>query len=196
MVEWGYNSYGQASVPNAINDAVGIAAGGNHSLALLGDGRPSVVQQPRSQTVYAGSNVALAVTTVSPSTLNYQWQFNGTNIDGATNSVLVLTNVPLNAEGAYRVVVSNVFGSITSLDANLFLLRSSPQFEPSLQLNALGATLRVRGLSGHGPLIIDASSDLKIWLPLLTNAPMPGTLEWLDSSATNFPARFYRAIEQ
>ena len=44
----------------------------------------------------------------------YQWQFNGTNVDGATNDAILLTNLqPFNA-GNYDVIAANSFGSVTS----------------------------------------------------------------------------------
>jgi hypothetical protein len=52
--------------------------------------------------------------------LSYQWQKNGTNISGETNSSLVITdaNATLH-EGNYSVVVSNDFGSVQSSFAQL-----------------------------------------------------------------------------
>jgi len=38
VVGWGHNSYGQASPPTGLTDAVAIAAGGHYSLALKADG--------------------------------------------------------------------------------------------------------------------------------------------------------------
>ena len=46
--------------------------------------------------------------------LSYQWNFNGTNIDGETNAVLTLTDVQLNQAGNYTVLVTNAFGSVLS----------------------------------------------------------------------------------
>ena len=43
--------------------------------------------------------------------LDYQWQFNGTNLAGATNSTLTLTNVRPEQAGTYTVIVSNSFGT-------------------------------------------------------------------------------------
>jgi hypothetical protein len=38
VAAWGDNSYGQTSVPAGLSNVVGVAAGGNHSLALRADG--------------------------------------------------------------------------------------------------------------------------------------------------------------
>src|SRR5260370_6039138 len=38
LIAWGYNMYGQRTVPANLTDVIAIAAGGNHSLALKVDG--------------------------------------------------------------------------------------------------------------------------------------------------------------
>jgi hypothetical protein len=44
--------------------------------------------------------------------LQYQWQFNSNNIAGANADSLFLMNLASNDFGAYRVIVSNAFGSV------------------------------------------------------------------------------------
>jgi hypothetical protein len=63
-------------------------------------------------------------------------------------------------------------------------------------MTASGFDLQMVGLSGHGNIILYFSSDLLNWTPLLTNPPVVGTLQIMDPNATNYPAGFYRAIEQ
>lgn len=52
----------------------------------------------------------------------YQWRFNGTNIAGATNAALTLTNVQWANEGAYSVIVNNGSAWIASSNAMLTVL--------------------------------------------------------------------------
>jgi hypothetical protein len=40
---------------------------------------------------------------------------------------------------------------------------------------------------------IQASEDLKTWIPLVTLTNLIGTIEFVDTAATNFNQRFYRA---
>jgi hypothetical protein len=46
--------------------------------------------------------------------VTFQWQLNTTNILGATNSILTITNAQVASQGSYHVIVSNAGGSTTS----------------------------------------------------------------------------------
>ena len=59
-----------------------------------------------------------------------------------------------------------------------------------------GFQLQLDGLDGHGPVIIYASTNLASWTQIYTNPSITGSIQFLDSRATNFPFRFYRAAEQ
>lgn len=77
---------------------------------------PSITVQPASQIVFCGNTLNLSVT-VSGSNLTYQWQFNGTNLPGATGTTLAVTNMNAALAGNYQVVVNNVFGTLVSSNA-------------------------------------------------------------------------------
>jgi alpha-tubulin suppressor-like RCC1 family protein len=72
-----------------------------------------IYNQPVSQPMYVGGTVTLSATVFGAS-LTYQWQLNGTNIVGATNLTLVLSNIQTTNAGAYTLAVSNATGSATS----------------------------------------------------------------------------------
>jgi hypothetical protein len=55
------------------------------------------------------------------SPLSYQWLQNEMVLPGATNRVLLLSNVTLAQNGGYRVVVSNAFGVVTSQVATMLV---------------------------------------------------------------------------
>ena len=51
--------------------------------------------------------------------LFYQWRINGTNLPGATNAALTISQVSTNQAGPCVVVVTNLFGSVTSAPVTL-----------------------------------------------------------------------------
>jgi hypothetical protein len=61
------------------------------------------------------------VSAIGSGTLHYQWQWNGTNVAGATNASLTTTNA-----GNYTVVVSNAVGVVTSAPPAVLTLRTGP----------------------------------------------------------------------
>ena len=71
---------------------------------------PVISSPPLSQQAQVGASVALFVGASGSPPLNYQWLLNGTSIDGATNTSLVLPVAqPLNS-GDYQVIVGNQVG--------------------------------------------------------------------------------------
>src|SRR5882762_4583014 len=80
---------------------------------------PSISAPPQGQTAFVGETVVFNVTATGTVPFGYQWAFNGTNINGATASSLVLTNVQFANAGNYSVTVANVVGTNTSSDALL-----------------------------------------------------------------------------
>jgi len=64
---------------------------------------------------------ALSVSASGSLPLSYQWQFNGNSIPGAFSDSLRFRNIAPADFGAYRVIVSNAFGSVTSANAMLQL---------------------------------------------------------------------------
>jgi hypothetical protein len=75
---------------------------------------PEILEPPASLATLAGADVALGVTADGTPPLSYQWQQNGANLPGETNSTLNLFDVGANEAGAYKVVVSNTGGTTTS----------------------------------------------------------------------------------
>jgi len=130
--------------------------------------------------------------------LAYQWQLNGLNISGATNVALSIPFANWTNAGTYCVVVSNEFGSVTGSSVVLTVLRSPLWFDTALGgivVSNDGTHLRLLGLSGVGPVVLFASSNLLAWEPILTNPPVIGALEFTDSEAGRQAWRFYRAAE-
>jgi formylglycine-generating enzyme required for sulfatase activity len=80
---------------------------------------PRIWTQPVGQTSFVGETVRLNVFATGSWPFTYQWLKGEVEIDGATNSTLVLSNATATATGDYTVVVANDFGSVTSAVARV-----------------------------------------------------------------------------
>jgi YD repeat-containing protein len=89
----------------------------------------AITNSPTSRTVLQGSNVSFSVG-ISGNYPVYQWYTNGvklynsSRVSGATGSTLTVTNVTVSDAVNYTVVVTNLFGSVTSAAASLTVLTS------------------------------------------------------------------------
>jgi formylglycine-generating enzyme required for sulfatase activity len=83
---------------------------------------PSIVGQPVGRTNLVDTTASFGVTATGTLPLVYQWRYAGAALAGATNGTLVLANVQTNQAGAYDVVVTNAYGSVTSSVAVLTVL--------------------------------------------------------------------------
>jgi len=95
----------------------GTPAGQSLMDALVGPAKPTapvLTTQPQSQTVTLGTSVSLSVVAGGYPPPSYQWEFDGTNVAGATNETLTLNNVQLSQAGNYTVLVTNLYGSVPS----------------------------------------------------------------------------------
>ena len=86
---------------------------------------PAILVPPTNQSVALGQNATLSVTVRSYAPLSYQWQFNGSDLPGATNPSLTWPAVGLGSDGFYSVRVSNAYGSVASAPARLSVDASS-----------------------------------------------------------------------
>ncbi|HXI50222.1 MAG TPA: immunoglobulin domain-containing protein, partial [Candidatus Saccharimonadales bacterium] len=82
---------------------------------------PAILQQPFGLTVPPGGTAQFTVLALGDEPLAYQWMFNGSDLPGATNSLLLLTNVASAAAGTYSARVSNPVGSALSVGALLVI---------------------------------------------------------------------------
>ncbi|SPE53258.1 exported hypothetical protein [Verrucomicrobia bacterium] len=197
IVTWGGDAQGETNVPPGLPSAVAVGGGYSHGVAVVSDGSPFLTQQPVSQTLSSGMNATFTVRALGAPPLCYQWQFDGRAINGATNNSLTLANISIAETGNYCVIVSNSYGSIVSTTASLNLpglTLTSPGFASPPSHSRFGFV--VNGLSGRGPVIIIASSNLSNWYPIFTNSPIAGSLPFSDPLSTNQSTRFYRAVEQ
>lgn len=116
---------------------------------------PTVTAQPRSRTVTQGSTYTFSVgiSAQAAQPIGYQWRLGTNDLEGAVNSVLVLTNVQLTNAGLYSVRVSNPFG--TNISANAALFVNAPPVittHPQTQSIVLGSNVTFTvAATGSGP---------------------------------------------
>jgi alpha-tubulin suppressor-like RCC1 family protein len=189
VVAWGSTNYSQTKIPVLTQTMCSIAAGSVHSLAVLG--------QPFQRTAKAGESVAFSFDSPAGRLATYQWQFNGANIPGATNSTFTLGNVCWTNSGVYRVKVSNPVGTVMSPAMTLSVppLRFAVVAFESVGTNG-ALHIQLTGSSGQHPVSIYRSSNLLDWLPIFTNAPTTGAIDFTDLPPCGLLQQFYRAIEQ
>jgi hypothetical protein len=73
----------------------------------------------------------LAVVAQAPGSIEYQWQHNGVDLSGATNSYLSLSNLGFSDHGFYRVILSSGGFRIASAQATV-------NVNPTLDIQAHG----------------------------------------------------------
>src|SRR5947209_4966198 len=82
---------------------------------------PQIIRGPLTQVASLGEALTFSVLLRNAQAVSYQWNFNGTDILGATADSLVLASVGPPDQGQYSVVVTNGAGSVTSDSATLLL---------------------------------------------------------------------------
>jgi hypothetical protein len=100
-----------------INNSFGSVTSAVATLTVLLP--PTITSQPMNQTAGLGSNATFNITVAGTLPLAYQWQMSGTNLPSQTNQSCNLTGVQWSDMGNYAVIITNIYGSITSVVATL-----------------------------------------------------------------------------
>ncbi len=163
----GWQLGGLNFAPNSTIRARGIFSGGEYngssSYVETQIGMPvNTNNGPSALTNNAGENVTLKVATAGGSPLAIQWFNNGVSVNGATQSTLAITNIQGFNSGNYSVVLSNSWGSTTSLVASLYVnVAGVDSFNPPfLGRNATLYTNsdEVWGVQTDGKIIVQATA--------------------------------------
>jgi len=159
-------------------------------LTIYGTAMPTITVQPVSLVAVVGDDVDFDVTAAGSAPLGYQWQLGNTNLPGATNITLTLTNLTMTQAGSYQVVVTNSAGSVTSDVATLTVY---PTAAATLELPTVTGgqfQFTVTGVPDF-TYAVQVSTNLLDWTSIETNtSPFLST----DTNTINFPVRFYRVL--
>ncbi|HYE32878.1 MAG TPA: immunoglobulin domain-containing protein, partial [Methylomirabilota bacterium] len=156
---------------------------------------PSIVQQPQTRAVTAGSSASFAVSAIGAPPLSYQWFHNNVAINGATSANLALNNVQQAQLGAYTVRVSNSAGSILSEVATLSLQQSGPTIRTTDAAFLANGSFRLKLLGPTtGSYQLLGSADLKAWDLITTFTFVDGRFQFDDTSAAARSSRYYRVV--
>jgi hypothetical protein len=145
-----------------------------------------IVRQPSSVTANVTGIATFTALAQGTDPITYQWRFNGTNIVGATNHTLSLTNLTVGQAGEYDAVITNPAGSVTTEKAIL-----SVHFA-DVKLYA-GVTLR--GAVGDR-FHLEYRNELEspeVWHSITNVTLTAPESVWIDFESTAQSNRFYRA---
>lgn len=93
---------------------------------------PYFLMQPQDASVPCREEAGFVVNATGSKPLSYQWYFDGTAVEGATNYALVWDRITPDQGGPYYIVVTNVYGAVTSRVASLTVLPDAPLITSSL----------------------------------------------------------------
>jgi uncharacterized repeat protein (TIGR03803 family) len=148
---------------------------------------PTILTLPQTQTAEAGATVHLTVDAAGYPPLFYQWYLNGTNLLSCTSSNLVLTNMLFSEPGTYTVVISNVFGAVTSAPVMLNVI---PPVDRRL---VPGVNLMAQAEDFLGLDYSDNLGPTANWETMATMTLSNSSQYYFDLSEPLPPQRFYRA---
>jgi pectate lyase len=181
---YSYDLDDPGEVPNLVTNYAGV-----------GKLAPVVSTQPQSQTVLPGQNVSFSVVVIGASPLVYQWCFNtNTPLANATNASLTISNAQIANAGAYSVVVSNLFGAVTSSVAVLTLGSPTVRVVGSPELTNGVFHVLFAGAANQTYVIDRSTNVFGPWEMSFTNltSDSNGYFDLFDITSPAQAARFYR----
>jgi hypothetical protein len=138
-----------------VTNSVASVTSQNATLTVNPGVAPNVVIPPTAQSVEAGQTATFSVVAAGSGHLSYQWQRNGVAIAGAQGASYTTPATALGDSGSvYRVVVSNAFGSATSVGALLTVsvpVPTAPSIEtPPASVSVTAGQMATFGVVARG----------------------------------------------
>jgi uncharacterized repeat protein (TIGR03803 family) len=118
-----YANIGTYSV--LVSNTLGSVTSSNATLTVVHAG-PIISSEPTNLVLVPGETAAFSVTAAGSLPLSYQWRFGTATLTGATSSALVLPDVTESQGGSYEVVITNLYGEVTSSVATLTVAPIAP----------------------------------------------------------------------
>ncbi len=183
-------AYNDAAWPpslGAVRNDMG-AYGGPGAANWIAGAAPEIKIQPAGQSVCLSQAAQFSISAAGSLPLFYQWYSSAGSLSGQTNATLVLSNLEKSDAGPYWVVVSNVWGTVTSSAAELVV------YDACIDLR-MYAGLTISGQPGS-TYVLSYNTDLNNtsgWVPLATNTMDSTGWFYLDMDSPFSPQRFYKA---
>jgi GH25 family lysozyme M1 (1,4-beta-N-acetylmuramidase) len=140
---WGYWNFWQYDDTNAFSQGDSDVFNGtmatltNNFVIVTNTSPPAITSEPSDRYADRGAAITFRTAATGAGALKYQWRFNGTNIVGATTTSYTLSNIQTNNAGDYTVVVTNIFGAVTSSAATLTVFGPfTPVFADNFDTNS------------------------------------------------------------
>jgi alpha-tubulin suppressor-like RCC1 family protein len=163
VVAWGSSIGGITNVPPGLSNAVAIAGGFTHALALENEGAPLIIRPPAGGTFYPGAALRLKAKALGVAPLSFQWFKDGNPVADATNETLAVSSAQPTDAGSYQLVVSNALGLAQSIAVPVTIVDSPPVFrsQPAAGLAFLGSPWSLgASVIGSGPMQLTWTRDL------------------------------------
>jgi len=162
---------------------------------------PAIVSQPVSETLPIGDTANFAVSVTGYLPLDYQWYFN-TNVanlltpasflPGATNVNPVSGPVIPNDMGNYQLIVTNAYGSATSIVATLTVLIEPNPYAVSNHSGGSSTTVYLASIpSSTNRLWATTNLSLPFSVIATNVADSNGLFQFFDPTTTGVNAKFY-----
>jgi uncharacterized delta-60 repeat protein len=152
---------------------------------------PGIVRQPFNLGPVLDETKMLTVQAAGATPLKYQWLKDGANIAGETNATLTLANITLADEGSYTVVVSNQYGSVSSVASTLDVVA-----HPTIAITKVSNSAPLLHATSERAfkMIVERSGDLTHWETVreLTTAMGNASMSFTDGATSGMPMQFYR----
>ena len=157
---------------------------------------PTIVLQPKNQTLYAGNDLALNLRVNGSIPLTYQWFKDGNPLATGTAPTLAFTPVGVSDAGRYHVRVSNSAGSAVSEPATVVV---KPASEAALLTIGTFAAIGITGkVGGHYAIQYatdpDSSGDWTKWTTLSEITLPISPYVFVDPTSGSKSRRIYRAV--